>query len=88
MSVITTYTCDRCGAQQATTEQFWTVGVCYAAYSSPITRTIYKSIHACRACVEEMGLVPTIRTGKQPAPPPTIEDLIRGIIQAEFSGYE
>jgi hypothetical protein len=83
MTITTTYTCDRCAVNQTTDEQFWKIGVTYATLNSSFPQpTFARRMHVCRICAEELGLVPPATL---PAPPPpTLEDLIREIIQSEL----
>lgn len=89
MSVTTTYTCDRCGAQQSTPEQFWTIGVvakhdlhtAFPKWELPLERN---RMQVCRACCEAMGMVPRMVPVENPPPPPTLEDLIRELIREEM----
>ena len=86
MSIKTIYICDKCGAEQVTPEQFWTVGL-WAVYSA--TRTTAeqneyvadKRVQVCRPCLESFGIHVRIKDSVDPAPQPTIEELIREILE-------
>ena len=87
MPIVTTYTCDRCKHSQTTCEQMWTLGI-YLTSANCTYHTAYetptKSVLWCRACVESIGLLcPTGKPAEQPAPAPTIEDMIRAIAREE-----
>ena len=82
MSVQTIYKCDKCGAEQGTVDQFWTVGVFAHVYNgslntySPAIDGDYK-MQVCRKCLEEFGIHASNRPPKEPARAPiTLEDLI------------
>jgi hypothetical protein len=86
MSIKTIYICDKCGAEQFSEEQFWTVGL-WAACSATRT-TAYpneyvadKRVHVCRPCLESFGIHVRVKDGVDPAPSPTIEELIREILE-------
>ena len=87
MSVRVIYTCDKCGNEQHTSEQFWTVGVT-AIPSLAASRQFVpgKSMQVCRACLESFGIYVQVKTGEPPAPVPTIEDLILEIVQRATEG--
>lgn len=81
MSITVTYTCDRCGSAQTTNEQFWTLEV-QARCNTQFPYEVAK-IQVCRPCLELLGIHRRVKEGvkdKRPAPP-TVEDLIREIIE-------
>ncbi len=76
----TEYICDFCGNVQKDDRQFWTIAVTVCA-SSSYTPQVARSKQSCRACAERMGLLPwTQKDEPPPATLPTIEDLIREIL--------
>ena len=87
MSVKTIYQCDKCGGEQFSEDQFWTVGVW--AICSPVRVNPHyseyvqnKKIQVCRPCLESLGIHLTVKDGGDSAPPaPTVEELIREIIE-------
>jgi len=89
LSIQTIYKCDRCGAEQSTAEQFWTVGVVARhGHDQPnrwVTSTDGKEMQVCRPCLEAMGIY-TKKQMNQPDAPPiqTMEDLIREIVRQEI----
>ena len=86
MSVKTIYTCDKCGAEQLSAEQFWTVGV-WAIHSvnnlptNPSEFVQNKSMQVCRPCLELLGIHVKTKPGAEIATPPTVEELIREILE-------
>lgn len=94
MGVQTTLTCDRCRAScdvQAEDKkegrQFWEVRV--GAYPRKMAHLNVPSASKvalwCRTCLAEFGMMPTTDDGKkvEPAPTPTMEDLVREIVREE-----
>ena len=83
MSVKTIYKCDKCGGIQESKEQFWQIAVTLTSYGLHVSSSnINKSMHACRKCVIDLGLLPPPDKQAPTAPPPlTIEDLIIEIVQ-------
>jgi len=88
MSVTIVRTCDVCGKViDYSKEQFWTVGVYFQGsdhmQSPAVSRsaTEFKTINACRKCVEGMGIVPRAETKGVISAPPTIESLVRDIVR-------
>lgn len=84
MAIKHIFKCDKCGAEQSTPEQFWTIGVFATLHSQGIrnpSETVKdKAIQVCRNCLEAFGIH---RQASNPAaltPMPTIEDLVRQII--------
>jgi len=86
MSVTTIYKCDRCHGEQDTPVQFWNVGVVVTAWAGREYRKEYpdKTMDVCRSCCENMGLVMRLPKHPELTPPPTLEDLIREIVQQEI----
>lgn len=85
MSIKTIYTCDKCGGEQFSSQQFWTVGV-WATCSVVISPTTTgekiedKRIQVCRPCLESFGIHVKVTAGENISPP-TTEELIREIIE-------
>jgi hypothetical protein len=87
MAVVTTYTCDRCFAEQTSKDQFWTVGVTAKAHSYNSGNAPYAitPMEVCRDCLENLGIYPQTKTTEQPTyNPPTLEDLIVELVQREM----
>lgn len=84
MAVTVTYTCDKCGMQQPTSNQFWTVGIkaqCSGHTSDQYISNKFK-MEICRPCLEYLGIHPTEKTVNDPEyQPPTLEELIREIVE-------
>lgn len=84
--ITTIYKCDKCGSEQETDEQFWTVGVtayCSGRYSARGGEYDYvEGMHmqVCRLCLEGFGIYAQ-KKPHEPVSQPTTEDLIREIIQ-------
>lgn len=78
------YTCDKCGAEQLTHEQFWTVGVQanhFGATVGPYDFVDGKKLEVCRPCLESFGIHVTTKKNEPQPKPPTVEELIREIIE-------
>ena len=78
MSITTIYKCDKCGNEQTTGEQFWTVHLSISCKYFSDSRQ--KEIEVCRPCLESFGILVPAEKAKTLPPPPTVEDLIREII--------
>jgi hypothetical protein len=84
MAVNVIYKCDKCGNEQNTSEQFWTVGVT-ANHGTGCSRHFVedKFMQVCRTCLESFGIC--VRTKKQDPQInqaiPSVEELIREIIE-------
>lgn len=81
MSIVTIYKCDKCGCEQHTSDQFWTVGIIADHFQYSSRRNFVKdmNIQVCRPCLESFG----IHVMTKPEPEhrkPTVEDLIGEII--------
>jgi hypothetical protein len=86
MTITTIYTCDRCAASQTTSERFWKVGVSWAPYNYPFPAPHQEDqMQVCQKCAAELGLVPQNPKPAVPLPIPSLEDLIREIIQSELN---
>ena len=81
--ITTIYKCDKCGNEQNDNDQFWTVGITARTKWHQSMDDIVKSIQVCRPCLESLGIYVTQTKKKdEPLPaPPTIEELIREIIE-------
>ena len=88
MSTSVTYKCDRCSKQQTNTPslpykeqlQMWAVAVSLNGSSR-------RTADWCRECVILMGILDVQKEGDvavTPTPPPTIEDIIREIVNEEI----
>lgn len=83
----TTYICDKCKAQQDTSDQMWNIAVrcthspySYVAtdYQQPTMRALW-----CRKCADEFQLIAT-RRDILPEAKPGLEDLLRELIREEI----
>ena len=89
MSVKTIYTCDKCGKEQNSPNQFWRIGVVVSPdFKQPLAAdyTVYannKSMEVCRECLENFGIYTSKKTleSKPEIANITIEDLIIQLIQ-------
>ena len=85
--IVTTYTCDKCGAAKDNADNMWKIGI---VVESPDYRTARQDVRNeqlwCRSCVvSKLGtLAPTKDTPPQPDPLPTLEDMIREIVREEI----
>ena len=80
----TTYICDRCNAEQATREQFWSIGVWASGSGSYDDRANIdkRSIQVCRPCLEALGVHVQAVTKAAPAfVERTTEDILRELIE-------
>jgi len=74
--------CDKCGNEQETTDQFWTIGI--TATHGLYTSNDYvagKSMQVCRPCLESFGI--HVQKKPQEAEQPkiiTTEELIRELV--------
>ncbi len=95
MTVTTTYTCDKCGCAEPTSDQMWQISVVVSRWQSlPVTigsaYTHRKNLW-CRKCIEALGLLPPPRNEKNEHvinPSPTFEDMVREIVHEEMSQSE
>ena len=91
MSITTTYKCDRCGNEQITPKQFWTIVVAVnegTLSPSSFHMSIGNKIHVCRPCLEELGIYDN-RCEKEKAetpPPPTVVHLVQQIMEIVKEG--
>ena len=92
MGITTTYTCDKCGHSQPTSDQMWIILVVVNRWTSaPVTiasaYTHRKNLW-CRKCIEAFGLLPPPRNEKNEhviTPPPTFEEMVRDIVREELA---
>ena len=90
MTIVTTYTCDKCGHSQEDAKsprQMWSLEVAVKrmenkTYSAPFVNK--GGITWCRECVIATGVVEPAKDEETPTSPLTLEDLIREIIQEEI----
>ena len=77
------YTCDKCGSEQNHGDQFWTVGVTATMSIYAGDQRVDKfSMQVCRPCLESLGIHVRTETKEKPDHnPPTLEDLIREIVE-------
>lgn len=84
MSIQTIYKCDKCGAEQSTSNQFWTVGVVakhgHDQFEFYENFTDGKAMQVCRKCLESLGIHVSIKEKVVENTPVTIESLIRELI--------
>ena len=84
MSIVTTYTCDRCSHQQTTADQMWNVAI---SYQHEATHAFSPSVRSkqlwCRNCCNKFNIiVDSPKTKDVEAPREiTLEDKIREIIR-------
>ena len=93
MTIVTTYTCDKCGSKQtepSNPRQMWRVAINFSDAgkpSYPMHRTLAHEKLWCRDCVVSAGLVPP--KVDEPTPEPlTLEEMIREIIQEEIGNSQ
>jgi len=94
MAVITIYKCDRCGAENPSSNQMWHVGVVVENVDTRFRNTFLNSWLDrskdkiwCRKCCDELSLIGgkiVPEDAPSPAPEPTLEDKIREIIRDEI----
>ena len=85
----TVYECDRCGKKDEDNQmQLWTVRISYQAQGSGWNNwSDYRNVDWCRECAVKAGFVGSDKERKEvqaPEPKPTIEELIREIVQHEM----
>ena len=93
MTTKITYTCDLCGSEQESEEQFWEVGLILRTHAQ--ARMSHLSVHAdkslveaCRPCVEKLQLLPF--SAKIPKKDPPMEMTVGEKLEAlvgEISTY-
>ena len=80
----TIYICEKCGHEQLTDQQFWKVGVQAHPINYPHTAHSFvtgKTMDVCRPCLESFGLHVQKKQDGPAQPVPTVEDLIKAIIE-------
>ena len=87
--ITTTYTCDRCKAEQTTKQQFWTVGVVAITrdrslpdprYAGYVEWAPVGSMQVCRPCLDALGVQMKREAVRPGTPPqPTLEEVIAEI---------
>ena len=83
--ISTDYQCDKCKVIQNTAEQFWTITIGIRDHRWGTRIDEQKTIDVCRPCLESFGLAAPLDPHKPPCVAPTIEDLIREIVQSEVN---
>lgn len=93
MTIVTTYTCDKCGNMQEDDPLgMWQLEIKvgertksnYTSRMQPVKVGLW-----CRSCVVKIGLLPPTKDDPPaPTPPPTFEDMIREIIQEEIEASQ
>jgi hypothetical protein len=87
--ITTIYKCDCCGKEQDTQEQMWVLAVTVSE-----SRTDYRGNHYtpvrkeqlwCRACIEKVKLLPTVKVQPEEVKELTIKELVRQIVQEEIA---
>jgi hypothetical protein len=81
MSTRAIYKCDRCGKEQETAEQFWTVAVMATTGQWSYPPSIQQKKEWCRKCLDEMNVLGWVKEPTLSVPAPTFEDLIREIVR-------
>jgi len=89
MSILTTYTCDRCGHQQTKPEQMWELCVHYKHYDYRYSDAGSKRAIQlwCRKCCDNLQIIcnpPPPKAGEVPVPKVTLEDMVREIMREEI----
>lgn len=87
----TEYICDNCGAVQQTPEQMWEIGIVYNPPFQAHIATIKHKQLWCRECMVKAHLLgDEAELVKTKAPPiaPSLEDLIRVLIQEEMDARD
>ena len=87
MGITTTYACDKCDHTQERPTQMWYIGISRRAVDSPFRTYGGDSTSEqqmwCRACVEELGILPRSKSdeAKNPVPSkPTLAEMIKDIL--------
>lgn len=84
MAIKTIYICEKCGQEQLSAEQFWTVGVQAYHHGYSVGKYDFvegKKLQVCRRCLESFGIHVKQQNDQESQPvPPTLEDLIAEII--------
>ncbi len=87
--IVTTYTCDRCAHDQTDDDQMWRIKLFVEYFGSVYDKQYpWKEVLWCRACVVSvLGALPQSEADPpQPDPEPTMEDMVRSIVQQEVAG--
>jgi hypothetical protein len=86
MSVTTTYQCDRCETAETRPEGFIRAYIktidARSTFLHPRDHEVAQAIF-CRRCSGDLGLKIPRRDEPKPDPEPTLEDMIRAIVQEE-----
>ena len=93
--IVTTYTCDKCSHSQTERDkprQLWDIGIILDTTPRPpySHRSPLHKAQWCRECLIGLGIMVPSKTDKTKAPPspPTIEEMIREIIQEEIGNSQ
>jgi hypothetical protein len=88
MMITTKYICDRCGKEQDTIQQIWSVNINVFANPGVLGGSYpTKNVHQdwCRECTELFGLLPVVEIKKEEVKQNvTLEDIIREIAREEI----
>ena len=92
MGITTTYKCDRCSHEQNKAAQMWYIGISRQSVDNPNrsygTENVSEREMWCRACVEELHLLPRSKEDEKktpiPQPKPTLDEMIREIVAEEI----
>ena len=91
MAIKTIYICEKCGHEQLTADQFWTVGIQANHHGYAVGFYDFvegKKMQVCRPCLESFGIHVSKKVEQDTKPaPPTLEELIAEII-ARCAPYE
>lgn len=88
--ITTTYKCDRCGHEQNTNDQMWTIKV-FIDHHGHDSQWSFNKINVlwCRACVDEVGFLGKPSTPNvQEATRGTLEDSFREIVREEIANSQ
>lgn len=91
MGITTTYKCDRCGHEQEEhsdkPRQMWTIEVGIRSKHNHMLSSRQNQLW-CRTCVEDVHMLQIPAQGKQREipPKPSLEELVREIVQEECHG--
>lgn len=88
MSIVTTYTCDKCTIAATSPEEHFEVSIGvkreHGGYGTPQTKLIGLW---CRACVVAAGLTPPKPKEVPPIEPTTLDDLVREIVEEGIEAH-
>ncbi len=88
MSVVTTYTCDKCGTCAVSPEGYFDMSVGVRTVGSSYVGPVSKLTALwCRACVVAAGLTLPKPKETPPPAPTTLEDLVREIVEEGIDAH-